>query len=118
MLRRLGRSLSTVPITFVERDGQHIIVAAQKGKTLLEVSQNADLDVEGACEGTLACSTCHMIFDKDVFDKLPKISEEEMDMLDLAIGLEDTSRLGCQIHVTEELSGAVIRLPKESVSQL
>jgi len=66
-----------------------------------------------ACEGTLACSTCHMIFDQELFDSLPPLDEEEEDMLDLAIAVTDTSRLGCQIKVTPAMDGAEIRLPDE-----
>jgi 2Fe-2S ferredoxin len=113
------RSLSdTVKLTFIERDGSRHEINAPVGKTLLEVSIDNDLDVEGACEGTLACSTCHMIFEPALYDKMKKPSEEENDMLDLAVGLTDTSRLGCQIKVTKELEGAVITLPEESISQM
>ncbi|KZS13929.1 putative Adrenodoxin [Daphnia magna] len=69
---------------------------------------------EGACEGTLSCSTCHIIFKKEDFDKLPeKPSDEEMDMLDLAYGLCDTSRLGCQITLTESMDGIVVTVPAQ-----
>jgi len=65
----------------------------------------------GACDGSLACSTCHLILEKDVYDALPAPEEEEEDMLDLAMDLTDTSRLGCQITVTKELAGMVARVP-------
>lgn len=70
------------------------------------------MDGFGACEGTLTCSTCHLIFKKDDFDNLPeKQTDEELDMLDLAYDLTDTSRLGCQIHVTEQIDGIEIQVP-------
>ena len=62
----------------------------------------------------MACSTCHLIVSEDWFEKLPDASEEEEDMLDLAYGLTKTSRLGCQITVTEDLDGLVLKLPDET----
>ncbi|VDP29596.1 unnamed protein product [Schistosoma mattheei] len=67
----------------------------------------------GACEGTLACSTCHLIFAKEDFDNLrDPLTEEEQDMLDLAYGLTDTSRLGCQVKVNEDMDGIVVNVPE------
>ncbi len=60
---------------------------------------------------------CHMIFDKKTFDSLPKKEEEEEDMLDLALGLTDTSRLGCQVICTAQMDGITICLPKETTNQ-
>ena len=68
----------------------------------------------GACDHSLACSTCHVVLEQDVFDSLGEPDEEEMDMLDLAFGLQDTSRLGCQIKVTKELEGIKVTLPGET----
>jgi len=67
--------------------------------------------LEGACEGSLACSTCHVIVDSAWYGKLQTASEDEEDMLDLAFGLTHTSRLGCQIKMSEELDGLVVKLP-------
>lgn len=100
-------------ITFVERDGTRREVEAPVGLSVLEVAHRHGIDIEGACEGSLACSTCHVIVAKDDFDRLPEASEEEEDMLDLAWGLKPTSRLGCQIIISEELDGLVVELPKE-----
>jgi ferredoxin len=66
-----------------------------------------------ACGGELACATCHCIFEQSVYDTLPEKLEEEEDMLDLAIDLQDTSRLGCQVKVTKELAGVQIQLPRD-----
>lgn len=104
------RSLCTVPVTFVE-DGEEINVDAEVGKTLLEVAHDNDIDLEGACDGSLACSTCHLILTQDVYDQLPPPEEEEEDMLDLAFDLTDTSRLGCQIKVDKSLAGMVVTVP-------
>ncbi|XP_061653082.1 adrenodoxin [Phyllopteryx taeniolatus] len=113
------RSDSKVTVHFINRDGEKITVEGSPGESLLDVVINEDLDFDGfgACEGTLACSTCHLIFDKDVYKKLGPVTDEEMDMLDLAYGLTDTSRLGCQICLSRSLEGMVARVP-ESVADI
>jgi ferredoxin, 2Fe-2S len=78
---------------------------------VLEVAHKYGVDIEGACEGSLACSTCHVIVDPSWFGKLVRPTEDEEDMLDLAFGLTQTSRLGCQIVMTDELDGLVVKLP-------
>jgi len=98
-------------MTFVERNGVPREVDAPVGLSVLEVAHKHGVDIEGACEGSLACSTCHIIVDPAWFTKLGKPSEDEEDMLDLAFGLEKTSRLGCQIVMTEALDGLTVRLP-------
>ncbi|MFC7334459.1 ferredoxin family 2Fe-2S iron-sulfur cluster binding protein [Rhodocista pekingensis] len=98
-------------MVFVETDGTRREVDAPLGLSILEVARRHDIDLEGACEGSLACSTCHVIVDPQWYDLLPDASEDEEDMLDLAFGLTKTSRLGCQIRITEELDGLVVRLP-------
>jgi 2Fe-2S ferredoxin len=77
----------------------------------LEIAHRNNIDLEGACEGSLACSTCHVIVDPDWYELLPTASEDEEDMLDLAFGLTQTSRLGCQLIITEELDGLTVSLP-------
>ncbi|MEM7121816.1 MAG: ferredoxin family 2Fe-2S iron-sulfur cluster binding protein [Pseudomonadota bacterium] len=101
-------------VTFIDRDGTRIEVDAPVGLSLLELAHRNNIDIEGACEGSLACSTCHVIVDDDDFDRLEEPTEDEEDMLDLAFGLTKTSRLGCQIIVTEELDGLTISLPPET----
>lgn len=98
-------------LTFIERNGEKREVDAPVGLSVMEVAHKYDVDIEGACEGSLACSTCHVIVDPEWFDKLKNPSEDEEDMLDLAFGLEKTSRLGCQIVMSEALDGLVVRLP-------
>ncbi len=98
-------------MTFIERDGAHKTVEAPLGLSVLEVAHKHGVDIEGACEGSLACSTCHVIVDAGWFAKLTKPTEDEEDMLDLAFGLEETSRLGCQIVMTAALDGLVVKLP-------
>ncbi len=98
-------------IVFIERDGTRREVEAPLGLSMLEIAHRHDIDIEGACEGSLACSTCHVIVDADWYDLLKEASEDEEDMLDLAFNLTRTSRLGCQIIITEELDGLTVRLP-------
>ncbi|MDJ0894699.1 MAG: ferredoxin family 2Fe-2S iron-sulfur cluster binding protein [Alphaproteobacteria bacterium] len=99
-------------IVFLSSDGSRNEVDAPAGWSILEVAREHDIEMEGACEGSMACATCHVIVDPDWYAKLDNKSEEEEDMLDLAFGLERTSRLGCQITITEELDGLVLRLPE------
>jgi len=101
-------------MTFIERDGTAREVDAPLGLSVLEIAHRNKIDIEGACEGSLACSTCHVIVDTDWYDLLKEASEDEEDMLDLAFGLTATSRLGCQIIVTEELDGLTVRLPSST----
>ena len=101
-------------MTFVERDGTRREVSAPLGLSVLEVAHKHGVDIEGACEGSLACSTCHVVIDPAWFGKLPSPTEDEEDMLDLAFGLEKTSRLGCQLVMTEALDGLVVRLPSST----
>ncbi|HEY4043845.1 MAG TPA: ferredoxin family 2Fe-2S iron-sulfur cluster binding protein [Rhodopila sp.] len=98
-------------MTFIERDGTRREVDAPLGLSVLEIAHKHGVDIEGACEGSLACSTCHVIVDAAWFKKLATPTEDEEDMLDLAFGLTQTSRLGCQIVMTEKLDGLVVKLP-------
>ena len=98
-------------LVFILKDGTRKSVEAKPGYTLLEIAQKNGLDVEGACEGSLSCSTCHMIIAADWYARLPEASDEENDMLDLASGLTRTSRLGCQLVMQAEWDGMEVRLP-------
>jgi ferredoxin, 2Fe-2S len=98
-------------MVFLERDGTRREVEAPLGLSVLEIAHRHDIDIEGACEGSLACSTCHVIVEPEWYDLLKEASEDEDDMLDLAFNLTRTSRLGCQIIITEELDGLTVRLP-------
>jgi len=100
-------------VTFIERDGTQRVLDVRAGQTLLEIAHEHGIDIEGACEGAMACSTCHVIVDDAWIDRLPEASEDEADMLDFAVGLTANSRLGCQIEITDELDGLVVQLPKE-----
>lgn len=103
-----------INVTFISVNGDVQEIEAKEGQELLEVAQAAGQPLEGTCEGQMACSTCHVIVDKEWFDKLPRASEDEEDMLDLASGARRTSRLSCQIILTPELDGMVVQIPAES----
>mmetsp|Transcript_2933 Transcript_2933/g.6929 ORF Transcript_2933/g.6929 Transcript_2933/m.6929 type:complete len:178 (-) Transcript_2933:61-594(-) len=103
----------TVSITYIEADGTSKTVDAEVGKDLMTVAHDNDIELEGACGGELACSTCHLIFDPDIYDSLPEKEDEEDDMLDLAFEVTDTSRLGCQIPVQENFDGMTVRIPDD-----
>lgn len=98
-------------LTFISPDGRSKAVDAPVGISVMEVAHLHGVDLEGACEGSLACSTCHVIVAPEWYDRLQAAKEEEEDMLDLAFGLSATSRLGCQIIMTEALDGLTVTLP-------
>ncbi len=101
-----------VKVTFIQADGSALKVEAPVGLSLLEVAHQNGLDeIEGACEGSLACSTCHVVVDPSWYEALPEPTDDENDMLDLAFGLKPTSRLGCQIMIKPELDGLVVHVP-------
>ncbi|XP_033103554.1 adrenodoxin-like protein 1, mitochondrial [Anneissia japonica] len=101
-----------VNIVYIDRDGDQIPVQGKIGDNVMYLSHRHGVEIEGACEASLACCTCHVILDEEYFDKLPEIEEEEEDMLDLAPFLTSTSRLSCQIKLTKDLEGMVVKLPK------
>ncbi len=103
-----------VKVVFVLEDGTEKVVEAQAGSSILQIAHGNDIDIEGACGGCLACATCHVIVDKAFYDKLPLKTETEEDLLDFAFGAEPTSRLCCQIKVSQELDGIKVRLPAKS----
>ncbi|KOS13702.1 ferredoxin [Malassezia pachydermatis] len=101
-----------IKITFRDAQGKDLkTVEANEGDDLLSIAHEYDIDLEGACEGSIACSTCHVILEEDVYYQLEEPGDDENDMLDLAFGLTDTSRLGCQVHVTRDLDGMIVQLP-------
>lgn len=101
-------------ITFIEPGGERREVEAEIGDTLLVVAHKNGIAIEGACEGCLACSTCHVIVDPDWFERLPPAEDDEEDMLDIAFGLTQTSRLGCQLEASDEMDGLIVSLPAET----
>ncbi len=104
-----------IRVRFISSDGtQTQELDAREGDNLLDVAQGAGQPLEGTCEGQMACSTCHVIVDLADFARLPRASEDEEDMLDLAAATTRTSRLACQITLTESLGELTVRIPPES----
>ena len=101
-------------LIFIDRDGNEKTVEAPVGDTILQIAHANDIDIEGACEGCMACSTCHVIVASDWFDRLAEASEEEEDMLDFAAGARRTSRLACQIDLTADHDGLTVTVPAQS----
>ncbi|KAI0448628.1 adrenodoxin-like protein, mitochondrial precursor [Xylaria acuta] len=99
-------------VTFVDKEDREHKIAVSEGDNLLDIAQANDLEMEGACGGSCACSTCHVIvLDEDYYDRMSEPEDDENDMLDLAFGLTETSRLGCQVVMTKELDGLRVKLP-------
>ncbi len=105
-------------MVFIENDGNRKEVDAPNGLSVMEIAHRHGVDIEGACDGSLACSTCHVIVEPAWAAKLDEPSEDEEDMLDLAFGLTETSRLGCQIIMSEALDGLTVELPQETRNML
>ncbi|CAL0306931.1 unnamed protein product [Lupinus luteus] len=101
-----------ISVTFVDKDGEENHIKVPIGMSMLEAAHENDIELEGACEGSLACSTCHVIvMDVEYYNKLEDATDEENDMLDLAFGLSETSRLGCQVIAKPELDGIRLAIP-------
>lgn len=103
-------------LNFILKDGSEKQIDAPLGLSLMEVAVKEKIDaIEGACGGGLACATCHLYVHPDFKEQtMPEdgeISEDEEDMLDLAFDVRDTSRLCCQIIVTDECEGMTIAMP-------
>lgn len=96
-------------------DGTARALQVSAGLTLLDVARMHDIAIEGACGGSMACATCHVVVDEAHFDRLPPPSAEEEDMLDLAADLRPTSRLGCQIRLTDAIDGLTVRVPRSTL---
>ena len=103
--------MNTVKVIFLSNSGERLEFDVPEGISILEAAHMNKVALEGACDGSLACSTCHVIVDQAFYDKLKPAEEDEEDMLDLAFGLTHTSRLGCQIILTPELDGITVKLP-------
>jgi ferredoxin len=103
-----------VKVTFITANDERVEAEGAAGDNMLRLGQAAGMPLEGTCEGQMACSTCHVIVTREWFAKLPRASEDEEDLLDLAAGVRPTSRLSCQIELTEDLDGIEVRIPGDS----
>jgi 2Fe-2S ferredoxin len=101
-------------VVFIEKNGQRKEVKAGNNLTLLQVAHANGIDMEGACEGSMACSTCHVVVADEWFAKLPPAHATEEDMLDLTYGVTRTSRLACQVLMSDDLDGLTVRLPSST----
>lgn len=109
---KVAADAPTISVAFLQPNGETKRVHAKVGENFLQVAHQNEIDLEGACEGVCACSTCHGIFPMEIFDQLPEASEDEEDMLDMAPGLTETSRLCCQVTVDEFMDGMTITMPR------
>ena len=103
-----------ITVTFITANAERITAQGAEGDNLLRVAQAAGMPLEGTCEGQMACSTCHVIVGREWFANLPRATEDEEDLLDLAAGVRPTSRLSCQIELTTALDGLEVRIPGDS----
>jgi len=101
-----------VSVTYVDKNGNKRLVRGKVGDNLMYLAHRYEIEMEGACEASLACTTCHCYVQGDFLSKLPPPDEKEEDLLDLAPFLKDNSRLGCQIILSKELDGIEVHLPK------
>ncbi|CAG9822820.1 unnamed protein product [Phaedon cochleariae] len=101
-----------VSVTVINKDGERISLTGKVGDNLLYLAHRYQIPMEGACEASLACTTCHVYVNGKHLDALPEATETEEDLLDMAPFLKENSRLGCQIKLTKDLEGMEIQLPK------
>jgi len=101
-------------LTVIDASGVQRDIDAPIGRHVMQILRDAGYDIEGACEGALACATCHVVVDADWYPKLPSVKDDETDMLDFAEGLTATSRLSCQVAMTDELDGLIVSVPRQS----
>eukprot|EP01064_Diplonema_japonicum_P004837 TRINITY_DN1317_c3_g1_i1.p3 TRINITY_DN1317_c3_g1~~TRINITY_DN1317_c3_g1_i1.p3 ORF type:complete len:135 (+),score=34.17 TRINITY_DN1317_c3_g1_i1:48-407(+) len=118
MLRRSFARLCEINVTFKTHGGEIVKAKGKLGMSLMEAGKGAGVDIEAACDGACACSTCHCFVAPEWLDKIPAATEDEEDMLDMAMDLRDNSRLACQIDLTPELNGIEVEMPQEVASQL
>ncbi|KAF6208827.1 hypothetical protein GE061_014568 [Apolygus lucorum] len=99
-------------VTYVDQEGGKHKIRGKVGDNVLYLAHRYGISMEGACEASLACTTCHVYVQPSLLDKLPTATDKEEDLLDLAPFLKENSRLGCQIILTKELDGIELTLPK------
>ena len=100
-------------LIFIQPDGEEKSISVENGLSIMEVARDNDFGIEGTCGGSISCCTCHVVIDQDWFSVVGKPNPDEEDMLDLAVGLTPTSRLGCQIEITDKMDGLRISIPEE-----
>ncbi len=103
-------AIEKIKIIFIEKD-KEIEVETWVGLSILEVTRNNDIGLEGICEGSLTCTACHVVLEEKIYNMLKEPEDAEEDMLDTALSLTPTSRLGCQVILTKEMNGMRVKLP-------
>lgn len=111
-MKNLSVFLYRVNVTFITKEGKEVKIRGKIGDNVLYLAHRYEIPMEGACEASLACTTCHVYVNSDHRSILPEATEKEEDLLDMAPLLRENSRLGCQIILTKELDGIVLELPK------
>ena len=101
-------------IIFTLTDGTEKVVKADNGLSLMEIARDNDLGIEGTCGGSISCCTCHLVIDTEWYKVVGPPHPDEEDMLDLAVDLHPTSRLGCQIEVRDNLDGLRVKIPENN----
>lgn len=109
---RITELFFSVNITYTDKNGKSTDVKGKVGDNVLYLAHRHGIEMEGACEASLACTTCHVYVLDKYLDRLPEATEKEEDLLDMAPFLKENSRLGCQIILTHELEGLKLQLPK------
>ena len=99
-----------IKIEYIDKKGKHKLINASKGTSLLEVSKNNNINLEGACGGEMLCSTCHVYILSNHLGKLKKKTKEEKEILTLTENLKKNSRLACQIKITDKLNGLIFSI--------
>jgi len=118
-LVHLYSTKSPIQVEFTTQDGKVLNLLGKDQQSVMEVGRDAKLDIEAACDGTCACSTCHVYVDPTWYGKLPTPTDDENDMLDLAWGFQEgKSRLSCQLVLNPELNGLKVKLPDQTSNQL
>jgi len=103
-------------ITFIEHDGQEHQVEAEIGQSLMQIAVNNSIPgILADCGGHCACATCHVYVDAGWTDKVAPADQNELDMVECALAPQENSRLGCQVVVTPQLDGLVVRLPESQI---
>lgn len=99
-------------ITFIQNNGSKITINASVGKTLLDVAKDNNINLIGACDGSCACGSCHVLIDEKTLSKIKPATEDEENVLDIVFNVQSNSRLACQVIVCEEMDGAIVTIPK------
>ena len=103
-----------VQITFLSADDEKYLTSAETGTNLMQLAVlNSVPGIDAECGGTMSCATCHVHLDEKGYECVPKPKQAELDMLEFTDNPCATSRLSCQITVTSELDGLIVKVPAQ-----